>query len=213
MRRTFVAVVPSVRIETDRTLEWWRPLVQWALAIPHVAYLGALTAGAGLAAVAVGATVLATRRVPPPLARFQVFTLRQRVRTYSYLWLLRRSSPPFATRVVADDPGDDPKTEVSMAVPSEAARSAPLVRPLAMVPHGLVLIPVGVLLDLLYPLLALSVALRRGWAPAAADSLVALERWVVALLAYVLLVADERPAFGLRAHTVATTGRAGVTTG
>ena len=192
-----MATADVLEIRTDPQLEWWRPLVQWFLCLPHLLYLGALTVLAVGAAVATATSVLATRRVPWRLGAFQVLYLRERARCFSCFWVLRTSVPPYATAATADDPGDDPMVTVSLDVPRRIPRSALVLRPLVVLPHLLVMAPIAVVLDVCYPLWMLVAAVNRGWTPGTAAFLVRVERSVVAVLAYVLLVSDERPAFGV----------------
>lgn len=191
-----MATADVLEIRTHPQLEWWRPLMQWFLCLPHLLYLGALTVLAFGAAVGVAAAVLATGRVPRRLGAFQVMYLRVRARCFSCFWVLRTSVPPYATTATATDPGDDPMVIVSLDVPERLPRTAVLTRPLVVLPHLLVLAPIGIVLDVCYPVWMLVAAVNRGWTPGTAAFLVRVERWVVAALGYALLVTDQRPVFG-----------------
>lgn len=84
-------------------------------------------------------------------------------------------------------------------------RSAPLVRLLTVLPHVLVLLPIGLCLDALFPLWMLFVAANRGWPAGMARSLASIERWVVEIILYATMTSDERPHFGVSVDRSAIT--------
>lgn len=141
--------------------------------------------------------VLATGRVPKRLAELQVTVLRERVRTFGYLFVLRRSAPPFATALSPIDPGDDPTLTLTVQIADRAPRWAPLTRLVVVVPHVLVLLPIGVCLDALYPVWMVLVAINGGWPAGMARSLGSIERWVVEVILYATMASDCPPRFGL----------------
>lgn len=189
----------DIRVEVERPIERWRPLVQGILCIPHLLVNGVLAAASAPVTLWMGLVVLAGRRVPPRLAAFQVLVLRERVRAYSYLFLLRRSMPPFTFAVVTTDPGDDPVVTVSIDPPTTAERAA-LLRGIRVLPHVILLAPVGLVMDLLYPVWMLVAIANQGWPPGIERFIVRVERWVLAIVMYVTLVSNDRPKFGLAAY-------------
>jgi hypothetical protein len=190
----------TISLAVEERVEWWRPLVHWLLCLPHLAWNGVLTGASLLAHLAAVPVVLATGRVPRVLVDFQVFVLRERARTFAYFFVLRRSKPPYATEVTSIDPGDDPMLVLTVEVPLSTSRWAPIVRPFIVLPHVLVLLPIGACLDALYPLWMVLVAVNRGWPPGMARTLAAVERWVVEVILYVTMASNTRPAFGLAAQ-------------
>ena len=195
-----VANEVDVRLDVDDDIEWWRPLVHWILVIPHGLATGALTAASLVVMFAIGLAVLVTGRVPRRLAEFQVMTVRERVRCYGFFFVLRRSLPPLTFPVQADDPGDDPASHLSVAMAERLPRWSIFTRLFVLLPHLVVLIPMGVVMDLCYPVWMSLAAINRGWPPGLRRTLVAVEHWVVELALYGLLVTERPPAFGLRAH-------------
>ena len=190
----------TARIDVEPEVAWWRPLVHIALCVPHLIVTGVLSAASGAVAIAIGVALLVSGRVPRTLALFQVMTLRERVRCYSYFFVLRTSHPPFNFALADRDPGDDPMTSFSVVIPERMSRLSLFTRTLTLLPHALVLLPIGVIMDACYPVWMVLAAMNRGWPPSLARSLVAIERWVAAVFLYGLLVTDEAPAFGLRAY-------------
>ena len=181
-------------------MEWWRPLVQWLLCVPHLVYEVVLSGASIVIALVMALIVAATGRVPEKLAAFQTTTLRERVRCYSYLFLLRSSVPPYVNRLSASDPNDDPLVDVSATPSPRASRWSGITRPIVVLPHVVVLVPIAIIMDLCYPVAMLAVAANRGWPEGFARFLVRVEKWAGTLLAYVFLISDEAPHFGLAAY-------------
>ena len=193
-------------VELGTRIEWWRPLVQWVLCLPHLVVAGASQLAQLPAFVVAGVVVAVTGRVPAWVGPFHARVLRHRASTFAYLFVLRTTSPPFT--------GDD--ADLARPLPPftpRAPRRSSVVRPLVVLPHVLVLLPVGVVLDLCYPVWMVGVAVNRGWPPAIARSILAVEAWVVAIIAYVTMATDERPAFGLSAYGPTVTAWQSTTTG
>jgi hypothetical protein len=190
----------DVHLDVDEEIEWWRPLVHWVLVVPHGLATGALTAASLVVMFAIGLAVLVTGRVPQRLAAFQVMTVRERVRCYGFFFVLRRSLPPLSFAVTADDPGDDASSRVSVRIAPRLPRWSIFLRLFVLLPHLVVLIPIGVVMDLCYPVWMGLAAVNRGWPPSLQRTLLAVEHWVVEVAMYGLLVTERPPAFGLRAH-------------
>ena len=190
----------AVDIRVEPEVAWWRPLVAALVSLPHVLWTGVLSLVAVPVVIAIGVTVLVTGRVPARLAAFQVLVLRERVRAYALFFALRTDRPPLATRIAALDPGDDPGTTVSVDIPATLPRWSLVTRPFVALPHVLALLPIGVVMDLCYPVWMVIAAVNRGWPPPFARLLIAIERWVGAVLLYVLLATDEAPRFGRAAY-------------
>ena len=191
----------EIRIHIDADLPWWRPLVNAVAAAPHLLVTGALSVASVGVAVVIGIAVAVTGRVPSLLVRFQVMTLRERVRCYSYWFALREAHPPFALALRLDDPGDDPATTVSLSSPPKRLeRGSLVVHWLRVVPHLAVLLPIAVVMDVCYPVWIVLAAANRGWPESFARILVAVERWVAHLALYALLATDTPPKFGLVAN-------------
>jgi hypothetical protein len=188
------------RLDVDEELEWWRPLAAFFVAGPHAFVAGVLAAASLVVMVAIGVAVLVTCRVPQRLAAFQVMTVRERVRAFSYFFSLRRSAPPFTFAVRVDDQGDDPLTELTVTPAAHLPRWSLFVRIFVLLPHLAVLLPIAVVLDLCYPVWMVLASISRGWPPSLARTLVAIERWVAALAMYGLLVVERPPAFGFAAY-------------
>ena len=199
--------IVDVHVRIDRELPWWRPLVNAVVGLVHAGVAGALTAASLVVFVLIGVCLAVAGRAPGVLVRFQVMTLRERVRAYSYWFALRESHPPFNFALRLDDPGDDPATHVSVRPATTLGRGAILVHTVRVLPHLAVLIPIGFVMDACYPVWILLAAANRGWPESFARFLAAVERWVVRLALYALLVVDTPPPFGLAANGYVPVGR------
>ena len=190
----------TVRIDVRPVTAWWRPLVQGVLCIPHLLLSGALTAVSVVLALLLVPVVLVLGRVPRRLLAIQVLTLRERVRCYTYFFLLRETCPPYALSPAMTDPGDDPLVTVSATAPASTPRWSAVSRMLVAAAHIAVLAPIGIVMDVCYPVWMLLAAANRGWPPALQRFLVLIERWVAAVVLYALFVTNEPPRFGLAAY-------------
>jgi hypothetical protein len=182
-------------IEAHSRVTWWRPIVQGVLCIPHILWTVVLTVTAVAAMLGGWAFVLAGRPIPSRITGLQVLMLRERVRAYSYFFVLRSDYPPFATSATFGDPGDDPLVAVSAWPPREVPRRAVL-RIFEVFPLVVVLLLIGALLNFGYPLWMVLAAIGGGWSPAVERFLVDVELRVAAIIAYVMILTDERPALG-----------------
>jgi hypothetical protein len=182
----------------------WRPLAHWAIGTHHLLLTGVLSALSVGVAVLAGAIALVTGRVPAMITGFQVMTVRERVRCFSHFFVLRPDLPPVNLSPTAADPGDDPRVVVGVLVGATGGRRVShlevLARPFVLVPHLLVLLPIGFVMDACYPLWMLLVAANGGWPSGMARLLSAVERWVAALALYATFAVETRPSFGLVAN-------------
>ena len=88
---------PSGRltIEYPDTLNRWKPLYKWLLAVPHYAVCLALAVASLVTVLAGAVAVLATGRYPERARRFLVATYRYGLRVQAYVGLLTDQYPPF----------------------------------------------------------------------------------------------------------------------
>src|SRR4051794_24134596 len=192
----------SVAILPDEEIAPWRPYLHWFLGFPHLLFNAVLMLGAVIAAVISAVWVVLTGRVPARLTEFQVYVVRERVRAYSYLFVLRSTYPPFPRQITAIEPGDDAQTHVGADGPVRVPRWSPILRPLLMLPHLLVLAPVGVVLDLLYPAWMIAAAVNGGWPDGMRRFLVRVEEWVAEVQLYTFMATDKAPRFGFGSDMV-----------
>jgi hypothetical protein len=176
-------------------------LTRWLRTIPLGLLAGLATLAAGVLALVAGVTVVVTGRRPGRILRFQVWAVRLRLRTFTYLFLLQPNRPPVPARGLADD-GADRATEVTVTPSPTLARWSPPARLLAMAPSIVIGVPVGLVVDLLYPVLAVVTAVRRGVPPRLAAFLADLEIWVAHVFLYLFLATDVLPPIAPRQRGV-----------
>jgi len=166
--------------ELDHRVTWWRPLVQWVPCVPHNLVAGVLALLQIVVAALTAPYVVATGRVPAWVGRFHHRVLRHRASTFAFFFVLRTAFT-------------DVPVPFDGAPARRMSRWAPLGRPFAVLPQIVLLLPVGLVLDLCYPVWMVAIAVNGGWPPALRRRLVAVEAWVVMIIAYAFLATDERP--------------------
>ncbi len=189
----------EVEAQLDEPLSRWLWLVKWLLAIPHVIVLAFLwLTFVVLTAVAFFA-ILFTGRYPLGIFDFNLGVLRWtwRVGYYAFGGIGTDRYPPFS---LGEEP-DFPAT-LDVPYPERLSRGLVLVKSwLLAIPHLIVVAllawtspgVIGVL-----TLVAGIALLFRGRYPAGLhDLIVGLNRWVYRVVAYVALMRDEYPPFGL----------------
>lgn len=185
--RAIVEVRPDLGPIAARTA-----LLRGLLALPHLALSGAATAAGFGTAPLLAAASSTTGRRPRGLVGLQAWVVRERIRAFSYFFLLRPDHPSIPAFGLTDD-GGGRHTRLDVPEPTPLGRIEPLRRVAHGLPRLLLGLPLAVVLDLAYPLLAVVVAVRRGWPPGWAARLAALEVWVAEVLLYLTLAADHRP--------------------
>jgi hypothetical protein len=142
------------------------------------------------------------------ILRFQVWVVRHRFRTFGYMFLLHPDRPRVPARGLADD-GTDASTEVTVTPSATLARWSPPTRLLAMLPSIVIGIPIGVVVDLLYPVVMVVVAVQRRVPPRFAVFFADMEVWVAHVFLYLFLATDVLPSIapGRRGGVVARGGR------
>ena len=95
-------------VRSPDTIDRWRALGQWILAIPHLVIAAAMEYLSGALAVVSWFVILFTGRLPEGLANLQVMILRYTTRAQVYAGFLHDEYPPFDFTVAAEEPGGTP---------------------------------------------------------------------------------------------------------
>lgn len=177
--------------------------VRLILAIPHVILVGPvywgwrwistdglLGAAAFVLAVVSWFTILANGEHLPGIRQFTLFFLRWKTRVAAYLMLLTDPYPPFgdgayAASIEVQDP------------PLPRDRATVAVRLLLAIPHLIVLFFVGLAWILVTILAWFTIVITGEYPAALAPFSVGTMRWFLRVDAYLLLLVDEYPPFGL----------------
>src|SRR3954447_13905978 len=97
----------------DTRIARWRPLVQWLLAIPHLAVSSVLRSLRQLLTLVSLVTVLFTKRIPRQVFDAIAMTYRCEGRSTSYALFLHDPYPPFDFQPAAGDDGGTADTIVA----------------------------------------------------------------------------------------------------
>jgi len=97
-------------LTADTHVARWRPLVQWLLAIPHLAISSVLRTLRQLLTLVSLVTVLFTKRIPRQVFDTIAMTYRYEWRSTSYALFLHETYPPFDFQPTAGDDGDTTDT-------------------------------------------------------------------------------------------------------
>jgi Domain of unknown function (DUF4389) len=79
----------------EQHIDWWRPLVQWLLAIPYLIVAGVLSYLTGVMALIAFFTVLFTKQIPRGVFELMVPWFRWNLRGNAYAYFMTDSYPPF----------------------------------------------------------------------------------------------------------------------
>jgi Domain of unknown function (DUF4389) len=176
----------------------WRPLVQWLLAIPHLAIVYVLGSVSELLAIISWFAVLFTGRLPAGLANFQAMYLRYSLRTATYAGFLRDEYPPFGFVTTAADPGDDPRVGVDLVPQLEGRnRLTTAFRLILAIPQLIVLALLFIALVVVGLIAFFAVLFTGRWPQGLRDFALGVGRWWLRVQAYLLLLTDAYPPFAL----------------
>jgi ABC-type uncharacterized transport system YnjBCD permease subunit len=188
----------SVDLTAENRLARWRPLVQWLLAIPHLAVAYVLKTLRHLLTAVSFVTVLFTKRIPRPVYDAIAMTYRYEWRSVSYALALHGTYPPFDFQPSAGDDAEIPFTTVNFTYPGEMSRWKPLYKWLLAVPHYVVMLALAVA-SIFVILFGFAAVIVTGSYPVGArDFLVGVYRYGLRVQAYVGLLTDTYPPFAVR---------------
>jgi roadblock/LC7 domain-containing protein len=174
----------------------WRPLVQWFLAIPHWIIAGVLGYAGGAVVIVSFFAILFTGDIPQGLFNFQVMTLRYRARATAYTIFLHDKYPPFDFTASASDPGGDP---VTLSIDHRPLnRWLPLVKWLLVIPHIVVIVVLAIGAFVMAVWAFFSVLFTGKYPPTAQSYTIRFNRYTTRVQAYIYLLTDQYPKFGLQ---------------
>ncbi len=189
----------TITIDADPHIARWRPLVQWFLAIPHLAVANALRSLRGLLTLVSLVTVLFTEQIPRPLFDAIAMTYRYEWRAMSYALFLHEDYPPFEFMPAAEDDGHAGPSALTIAYPERLNRWKPLYKWFLAIPHYVVY--AGLAVASVFTVLggAVAVVITGEYPHGARAFLVGTYRYGLRIEAYVGLLTDEYPPFSLAA--------------
>ena len=98
----------TITVQSPPSMDRWRPLVQWILAVPHLIIAGAMEYLAGALAIVSWFAILFTGRLPKGLADFQIMILRYSMKAELYAGFMHDQYPSFDFRQSNNDPEPSP---------------------------------------------------------------------------------------------------------
>jgi hypothetical protein len=171
----------------------WRPFLQGLLAIPHFFVLVFLLIGMYVAFIVAWFSIVFTRTYPRGIFDFVGGSLRWAQRVSGYQYLMTEAYPPFST---ADDPGYP--IRVRFRYPENGiARWRPFVQYFMAIPHIFVLYFVAIGVFVAYIVAWFSILFTRTYPPGIFNFIAGSQRWSTRVGAYILLMTEEYPPFGL----------------
>jgi len=197
----------TVRADLDEPLSPWLWLVKWFLAIPHVIVLALLWVAFAVVTVIALFAIVFTGRYPRALFDFNVGVMRWtwRVSYYATGAIATDRYPPFA---LAPDPAYP--ADLDVPYPERLSHGLALVKWLLAIPHLAIVAaflgggwwwsegagPPGIL-TVLVLVAGVVLLFRRRYPRDVFALVVGINRWVLRVAAYVLLMRDEYPPFRL----------------
>ncbi|MDH3706717.1 MAG: DUF4389 domain-containing protein [Acidimicrobiia bacterium] len=200
MAATTAAPYPVVLSVSDsQSVDNWRPLVHWLLVIPHLFAASILTLIAQILAFFCWFIILATGRLPPRIANFQVMLLRFNYRAYGFMWGLSIDYPPFTF----DERGgkDDITIDIDPDI-DHRNRLTVLVRFVLMIPLVIVALVYSLGMAFIGAVAWFAVLFTGTYPLGLRMMMVGLFQWALRFQAYGWLLVDRYPPFGATVNTL-----------
>jgi hypothetical protein len=176
----------------------WRALVNLVLVIPHLLWLFGLTLGVTVVSFLGWFAILFTGRLPDSWSDYIMGVLRYQWRVHAYLFWLTDRYPDFTPPAGHIDPGDYPAI-LYCARPLERDRLTVGLRLLLVIPHLVVLYVLALVGAVVLLIAGVAVLITGQWPTGLRSFAIGLFRWSARVQAYLHLVTDEYPPFGLEA--------------
>jgi len=176
----------------------WRPLVNWLLAIPHLAVLYGLRVLGQVIAVISWFAIVFTGEIPESFVNLQSMWMRYELRVYTFVLFLREEYPPFAFALSPTDDGVDQRVAVEFR-PALTDRNRVTVgfRLILAIPHMIVLVLLGICAAVAALISFFAVLITGRWPTGLRDFVLNVQRWYLRVQTYLLLLTDDYPPFQL----------------
>ena len=186
----------QVDLESPLEVARWRPLVHWLLAIPHIFVMQILGYVQFVLVIVAWFAILFTGNIPKGLFDFMAMIMRYQWRTYSYMYFMRESYPPFEFDALNIDPETDP-ARFSVAYPEGLSRLLIFVKWLLLIPHFIALFLVFIAGFFVGIASFFAVLFTGRWPEGMRRFLIGATRWSLRVNAYMFLMTDVYPPFSL----------------
>ncbi len=189
----------SVRLDFQHGYEVdrWRVIGNMFLAIPHFVVMYLLQIVRNALTFVAFLTILFTKQIPEGIFNFIMMTNRYQWRVETYVLFMRNEYPKFEFDTAATDSRTDPAF-LEIDRQDEYGRWKPLYKWFLAIPHYVVLffLFIGAFFVMLGAFFA--VLFTGTWPEGLRDYIIKLSRYGTRVAAYVGLLRDEYPAFGLQ---------------
>jgi len=189
----------QLEFDADRRITKWRPLVQWILAIPHLAVAWALRSLRQVLTLISFFAVLFTEEIPRPVFNAIVMTYRYEWRAMSYALFMHEDYPPFDFDLTSEDDRMEPHTSLGLTYPEHLNRWKPLYKWFLAIPQYFVVAGLFALAFLGLMAGFFAVLFTAEYPEGIRDFLVSAYRYALRVEAYVGLLTDRYPPFSLAA--------------
>ncbi len=186
----------EIEVHAPERLARWRPLVNWILVIPMEAWLGIIQLGLVVAGLVGWFAILFTGRLPESLGNFIMGYLRYQLRVSAYYYGLADRYPGFSVPAGYIDPGDLQSVLYS-ARPVARNRLTVFFRGILVLPQIVVWYILGIAAAVVAVIAWFAVLFTGRWPQGLRNFFIGYLRWTSRLLAYMFLVVDQYPPFGL----------------
>ncbi len=188
-----------VQLDLEAPLEVarWRPLVHWILVFPQWLVLYVLSMVLWVLGFVSWFAILFTGNIPEGMFDFMAMIFRYQWRTYSYVFFMRASYPPFDFTASNVDPGNDP-ARLSIARPERLSRGLIFVKWLLIIPHFVALFFLGLGAFFVGIAAFFAVLFAGRWPEGMRSYLTGTMRWSLRASAYLYLMTDRYPPFSMQ---------------
>jgi hypothetical protein len=176
----------------------WRPLLNWLLVLPLEAWSLVLSLGSGVVVFVGWFAILFTGRLPDSWSDYIMGVLRFQWRIAAYLYAWTDRYPDFRPPAGHVDPGDYPAI-LYCARPLARKRLTVLFRVWLAIPQVVVLYFVSIAVVVVLAIAWFAVLITGRWPRRMRRFAIGVLRWNTRVQAYLQLVTDEYPPFGLEA--------------
>lgn len=188
---------PYLVVDSPYELERWRPLVNWVLYIPHGVILYALQALARAVFLVYWLMFVVTGTLHPGLYGLMVMHERYNARAGGFLVGWSSVYPPFEFTTTADDNSSYPAVRLNLPTVPETVPRAAALNVFKAIPHFIVLFVFLVGAAVVAIIGWFAVLFTGAWPHGMRGFLVRVSNYQYRIWAYVTMVENDYPKFGL----------------
>jgi hypothetical protein len=174
----------------------WRPLVHWAMHIPHHIVIQVLNLATGVVFVIYWLSLLATGRLDRSMYSFLVMVTRYEARAVGFLLGFSERYPPFDFDTGPGDNGVYPPVRLDVPAPPETTPRRAALNCVLAVPHYFAIVVYGLVAAVIMIIGWFAVLFTGAWPTRSRDYLVKLGNYYMRVWLYVTMVETRYPRFG-----------------